>query len=95
VRLYLLYYLIHDAPSYQIYCPIGDDQTPEGCDAPPDPMPVPKSNHKDPPVTIYLDDDDVPILPQYNPNDSAKDLQSAFRAFVKAHYRKLTVLTVG
>src|SRR5882724_2348870 len=75
VRLHLLYYLIRDAPSYPIYCFIGDDQMPEGCDSQPDPMPVPKLNHKDPPVTIYLDDDDDPILPPYDANDSAKDLQ--------------------
>jgi len=38
---------------------------------------------------------DDPILPPYDANDSAKDLQSAFQAFVKAHYRKPTVLAVG
>jgi len=58
-------------------------------------MPVLKLNHKDPPVTIYLDDDDVPMLPQYDTNDSAKDLQSTFWAFIKAHYHKPTVLAVG
>ena len=94
MRLHLLCCQFCDAVSYPIYCVIGDDQTPEGCDAPPDPMPVPKLNHKDPPVTIYLDDDDIPVLPQHDSNDSAKDLQSAFRAFIKAHYRKPTVLVV-
>ena len=58
-------------------------------------MPIPKLNHKDPPVTIYLDDDDVPMLLQYDTNDSAKDLQSTFRVFIKAHYRKPTMLAVG
>jgi len=95
MQQHLLYYLFHDTVFKPIYCLKGDDQTAEGCDALPDPMPVLKSNHKDPPVTIYLDDDDVPILPPYNPNDSAKDLQLAFRAFIKVHYCKPTTLVVG
>jgi hypothetical protein len=71
---------------------LGPDQSVSGRDAPPVPLPAVVAKEKQKAVDIYLDDEDVPILPSYNLNGRAKDLQKIFRAFVTAHYSESTSL---
>jgi len=64
---------------------VEEDQTETGRNSDPTPMPDMSTCEKAA-ITIYLDDDDVPILPLFNLHSHAKDVQDIFRAFVTAHY---------
>jgi hypothetical protein len=66
---------------------VEDDQIIAGKDAPPKLMPLTKKNRTEL-VVIYLDDDDIPIVPIYSECTMAKGLQNIFRTYLTAHYSK-------
>jgi hypothetical protein len=57
-------------------------------------MPIKDARKKDKSIDIFLDDDDIPILPDYNKDGTAKELQRIFRAFVTAHYSQCPAIEV-